>query len=356
MRTDVKIGITTGLVVFVGILLYFVFTNREPKARHETDFTLHTDTGPLSTPKGEATPRPSPSPAPSARPVPSPTGVITLTDANSSVVSEVRPDRPSDGHVEIAVRDSNKPAEIILDSPRETLRPEANAVVGETVLLPVVPGLREGMGAPAPLRSPEPNAVPAVGPHTTVGDEPGAIVTGPGGEKYYVVQKGDNGLWDVSKKYYGDGKKWELIAAANPPDVSRNPLHPGQKILLPAGAAATDAPAVHPLTIGATTKSAADGEKYVVKSGDVGFETIARKVYNGDGSLWPAIAKANPNVDSARLRVGQELIIPSLNDAKRMLGVAPTSSSRPTTERVRPSATPRPTEKPKSTDKGVPFD
>ncbi len=349
MRTDVKIGITTGLVVCVGILLYFVFMNKEAKPHRdrEPDFGLRTDGAPLSTPRAEATARPSA--APSLRPTPAPSPAITLADPNSTVISEVRPQRPSDGHVEIAVRDSNKPSEIVIDTPRETARPEPGHTGSDAVLLPVIPGKPEG------LRSPEPNAARPDLAKTSVNEEPGVIITGPGGEKYYIVKKGDNGLWDVAKKVYGEGRKWEVVAAANPPDVSRNPLRPGQKILLPAGVAATEAPAVPPLTLNPTSKPAVEGDKYVVKSGD-GLEVIARKFYN-DGSLWPAIAKANPSVDATRLRVGQELIIPSLNDAKRMLGVAPTTStSRPTTERVRPSATPKPTDKPKSTDKGVPFD
>ncbi len=66
------------------------------------------------------------------------------------------------------------------------------------------------------------------------------------GKRYYIVKKGDNGFWDVSKTVYGDGKHWKLIASANP-GLDSTRLRPGQKVLcpdkpvLPAGAAVTPA-------------------------------------------------------------------------------------------------------------------
>ncbi len=351
MRTDVKIGITTGLVVCVGILLYFVFTNNKdtrPVRNRDGDVGLRSDTPPLATPRGEVPRSPLAVASPTPQPVPAPTPAITVSEGNSSVVSTVRPDRPSESTVNVTLHDANKAGDsIVIDPP--TAEPNKDVRTGEAVLLPVTPGIREG------VRSGEPNAT-AVAPRTTANEEPGSVMVGAAGEKYYIVKRGDNGLWAVAEKVYGDGKKWELIAAVNPPEVSRNPLRPGQKISLPANAGVAEAPPVRPLASAASTSKPADGEKYVVKSGDTGLEAIARKVYNGDGTLWPAIAKANPNVDSARLRVGQEIIIPSLNDAKRMLGVAATATSRPTTERARSTPTARPTEKPKATDSGKKFD
>ncbi len=66
------------------------------------------------------------------------------------------------------------------------------------------------------------------------------------GKRYYIVKKGDNGFWDISKAVYGDGSHWKLIESANPGLDSRK-LRPGQKVLcpdkpvLPAGAAVTPA-------------------------------------------------------------------------------------------------------------------
>ena len=63
------------------------------------------------------------------------------------------------------------------------------------------------------------------------------------GEKWYTIQEGDNGFWDVAKKNYGSGKHWKLIADANP-DVDATRLRAGRKLRVPprpAQAAATAA-------------------------------------------------------------------------------------------------------------------
>jgi hypothetical protein len=62
----------------------------------------------------------------------------------------------------------------------------------------------------------------------------GKIITGADGNKYYVVQKGDNGFSTVAKVAYGEGK-WSYvraIAAANPELDSRS-LMPGMKVKIP---------------------------------------------------------------------------------------------------------------------------
>lgn len=52
---------------------------------------------------------------------------------------------------------------------------------------------------------------------------------------------------------------------------------------------------------------------YVVKLGDQGFWDIAEKVYGpGKGKYWTLIAKANPQVESTRLKEGMRLTIPPL--------------------------------------------
>jgi LysM repeat protein len=47
----------------------------------------------------------------------------------------------------------------------------------------------------------------------------------------YVVKKGDT-LYGISRTHYGDGKKWQQIAAANP-GLSPTSLKVGQTITLP---------------------------------------------------------------------------------------------------------------------------
>lgn len=52
-------------------------------------------------------------------------------------------------------------------------------------------------------------------------------------EKTYVVQKGDT-LWKIADKFYGDGKKWEIIAKANKTTLTNpNKLKPGISIIIP---------------------------------------------------------------------------------------------------------------------------
>ena len=69
-----------------------------------------------------------------------------------------------------------------------------------------------------------------------------------------------------------------------------------------------------PLGMGsAQTGSALELGIYVVTSKDRTFYDIAEKVY-GNGDLWRTIAEANPDVDQARLRPGQQIIVPEPPD------------------------------------------
>ncbi len=55
---------------------------------------------------------------------------------------------------------------------------------------------------------------------------------------------------------------------------------------------------------------------YTVVEGDT-FSSIAIKLY-GDDKYWVDIAQANPLVDPIRLRVGQELKLPSEDDLREI--------------------------------------
>jgi len=67
---------------------------------------------------------------------------------------------------------------------------------------------------------------------------PGALETGlgaeelPSGYRIYVVRRGDAGFWDVAIKMYGNGRRFGLVAKANPGVDSRR-LQPGQKLRIP---------------------------------------------------------------------------------------------------------------------------
>jgi len=63
----------------------------------------------------------------------------------------------------------------------------------------------------------------------------------------YVVEKGDNGFWDVAKKMYGNGKYWRLISDANP-GVDSGALQPGQRLIIPPRFEASPGPSPAPPT------------------------------------------------------------------------------------------------------------
>ena len=64
-----------------------------------------------------------------------------------------------------------------------------------------------------------------------------ATSTGGGGSggSSYTVKKGDN-LWNLAKKYYGDGSQWRKIYDANRDVIGGNPnlIYPGQTYTIPA--------------------------------------------------------------------------------------------------------------------------
>lgn len=55
----------------------------------------------------------------------------------------------------------------------------------------------------------------------------------PKSQETYVVKQGDC-LWNISKKYYGDGSKYTKIQAANSEITNPNQISVGQKLIIPA--------------------------------------------------------------------------------------------------------------------------
>ena len=86
--------------------------------------------------------------------------------------------------------------------------------------------------APAPATTasaPAPAVVAPVAAPAAVTQTP--TVTSAAAGSNYTVKKGDT-LFRIAKEHYGDGKKWQQIAAANP-GVSPSSLKVGQTLVMP---------------------------------------------------------------------------------------------------------------------------
>jgi nucleoid-associated protein YgaU len=377
MRTELKIGVTVLLVVTVMALVYFVFFagDRAPKPGRESLGTI------------AASPDPNRSTAPRAdRGLRGSRSPGRTPGANEPVVARGL------GHVEPPASPSPSPlipvASIapITPAPTPSSRPVAETIAtGEP--RPMTPPAEIAV-APRPDRSPEPTLIPPLtatpspraaepnraAPSTfdptpvyistpprvetiapgTVDERPRLEPIRPGaveanaataartglirkadGKDYYVVQKDDKGYWGIAEKpfVYGDGRKWDLIAKANPnADPAR--LQVNQELVIPPLVRVTD---TRPITISSTRPSGTHGQ-YTIKAGDT-LVTIAKSQY-GDANLWQAIAKANPEVDPTRLKIGKDLVIPPLSEV-RPGAVAPGATPAPT-----PSPSPSPTSRP----------
>lgn len=105
---------------------------------------------------------------------------------------------------------------------------------------------------------------------------------------------------------------------------------PKRESLTPPGPLARPEPS--PVESAAAKRGAARprGETYTIQPGDVLID-IAR-MYYGDESLWRAIKLANPGLDENRLRIGQKILVPDKDEARRLLAAArPRSAAKPAT-------------------------
>jgi nucleoid-associated protein YgaU len=180
---------------------------------------------------------------------------------------------------------------------------------------------------------------------TTTGN--GGPTVNANGQTVYTVKAGDS-FWVIAEKHYGNGKYFYLINEANPKVDSRS-LKAGQQIILPPKplSATTSAAGTTTRPSGYADPIVRPGEEvYVVQAGDNGFWGIAAKKY-GDGNLMGAIAKANPNVEPTRLHVGQKLVLPSIEEARKMLGLS-SPTTRPSGDRIPATTRERPRERPRT--------
>ncbi|MGI8459414.1 MAG: LysM peptidoglycan-binding domain-containing protein [Propionibacteriaceae bacterium] len=155
---------------------------------------------------------------------------------------------------------------------------------------------------------------------TSVGDPVGPSAAAPHGQRadrvpkghLHVVERGDD-LWSLAERFYGQGREWRRIAAANPDLLTGGPdrLRVGTRLAIP-GVAAAEPP---------------EGRRVVVADGDT-LASIAAHVY-GDPATWPVIFAANRYLiaDPDQIDVGLVLSIPERST---------TSPPTPTPEPARP--------------------
>ena len=101
--------------------------------------------------------------------------------------------------------------------------PATSLAPGMTIKVPARPAKAPAIGSPPVARSGQTESEP---------------LTGKG---YYIVKKGDNGFWGISVAVFKTPKRWKEIAALNP-KLNPNSLMPGQKVILPEGAAGSSVP------------------------------------------------------------------------------------------------------------------
>lgn len=148
----------------------------------------------------------------------------------------------------------------------------------------------------------------------------GRVISNTDGKRTYVVAEGEAGLWGVSEKVYGKGIYWEHIQRANP-KARPSALRPGMKLIIPPlpktapqrdSTTTTIRPAGtarRPLPKRGQVYTENGRRYYVVKAGDKGYWTVAKKVY-GNGKYSYLIDRANPGVDTDSLQPGDKLLVP----------------------------------------------
>ena len=204
-----------------------------------------------------------------------------------------------------------------------------------------IPAHERQHGKPKPPRQDKPeDSGLADHEHAT---PPGGSAAGsdaPGDGFAYTVAAGDN-IWKISSKVYGDGKYTQKILQANGGlnadkikvgSVLRIPVIPNKTVLmkLPAFADSSKGPAKHSEAVAqkapadapagskpvlAEKKEAApastEATTHKVESGET-LGTIAKKHFGFSGPKSIArIVEANPGLNPAKLKVGQELVIPA---------------------------------------------
>ena len=123
----------------------------------------------------------------------------------------------------------------------------------------------------------------------------------------YTVERGDD-LWSLAERFYGAGRDWRKIAAANPDLLTGGPdrLEPGWRLLIP------------------DVEESPSGRSVVVEPGD-SLSSIALRLWS-DADRWPEVYEANRFQldDPDELPVGLTLVLPARSaDAPKDTADAP---------------------------------
>lgn len=164
---------------------------------------------------------------------------------------------------------------------------------------PSAPSRSSALGTPGVLTS-DPARIPTARP-PAAGVPAAVSLGGTHGESAnpkvatHVVESGED-LWSLAERYYGEGREWRKIAAANPQVLSGGPdrLQPGWKLVIP----------------DLDRQPKAVGDSVVVTSGD-SLSAIAQRVY-GSQNRWDDLFAANrfQVSDPDKIEPGMRLVVP----------------------------------------------
>lgn len=274
MRTDVKVGSVIAIVLVLVGVWFFVVRGRgsdKPAAQPEAERTALEQTNVPVTEaarQGEAVRRTDVEPAQTEGTTTRPSKEVRIAYASERPTylgpAERTADRPGErsadwwqpgrsvpSRITRSRTEPYVPAETLLSGrvrsrvgsyrvkEGDTYWSIARAEYGDATLY----GLLEKANANIPAKSlrpkmtiripPRPERRPAaIGPRAPAVAHGTTDVDGETGGRYYVVRKGDNGFWAISKAVFRTPRRWQEIAALNP-GVNSARLKPGQKVWVP---------------------------------------------------------------------------------------------------------------------------
>jgi nucleoid-associated protein YgaU len=115
-----------------------------------------------------------------------------------------------------------------------------------------------------------------------------------------TIRAGDS-LWNLSRKYFGSGIRWQQWLASNPEVRNPRRIQPGMRLVVPQA----------PMLTHATPPST-----LVIHSGDSLWKVAASQY--GNGASWSCLVRANPSLrNPAIIFPGQRLLIPATCTAPR---------------------------------------